>query len=369
MIRSQRLIQSFCRLTAIDSPSFGERQMADHLTGRLREMGFAVTEDDAGRRSQGTAGNLFATLPGAGEPLLFSGHMDTVEPARGKKAVCHEDGTITSDGTTVLGADDAAGLAVLLEAVASLREDGSAHRPLELLISIAEEPYDRGSELFDFSRVRAREGYVLDLDGAVGRAAYAAPSICEFTVEITGRSAHAGFAPEKGIHAIAAAAKAIAALPIGRVDSETTCNIGRIEGGTAANIVPDRCLVRGELRSYSHETARRVFDSVSSVFARAAAEVGAVSRVQSRFGCRAYAVPTDDPVVCRYQAACRENGVEPQLIRTFGGSDANQLSQHGVCCIVIANAMFRPHTCQEYTTGKDLIKAAEIVQSLMRSRQ
>lgn len=368
MIRSDRLIRNFCRLTAIDSPSFGERQMADCLIGQLRELGLSVGEDDAGRQAHGTAGNLFATLPGDGEPLLFSGHMDTVEPARGKRAVCHEDGTITSDGTTVLGADDAAGLAVLLEALASLREDGAEHRPLELLISIAEEPYDRGSELFDFRRVHAREAYVLDLDGAVGRAAYAAPSICEFTAEITGRSAHAGFAPESGIHAIAAAARAIAALPMGRVDSETTCNIGRIEGGTATNIVPNRCLVRGELRSYSHETARKVLQSVSEVFSRAAAEAGASSRVESRFGCRAYVVPQEDPVVRRYQAACRENGVQPELIRTFGGSDANQLSQHGVRSIVIANAMFRPHTCQEYTTGKDLTKATEIVQSLMRNR-
>lgn len=368
MIRSDRLAQTFLRLTQIDSPSFGEREMADFLTRELRRLGLSVEEDDAGEKVHGTAGNLYAALPGDGAaPLLFSGHMDTVEPSRNKRAALRADGTIVSDGTTVLGADDAAGLAVLLEALTSIREDRMRHRPLEILVTIAEEPYDRGSEVFDFGRIGSREAYVLDLDGPVGRAAYAAPSICEFRAEMTGRSSHAGFSPEKGIHAIAAAAQAIARLKMGRLDAETTCNIGKIEGGTATNIVPERCVVCGELRSGSHETARKVLHSVTDVFCRAGSEFGAGCRVESRFGCRAYEVPLSDPIVRRYRDACREAGVRPEFIRTFGGSDANQLSQHGIRSIVIANAMFRPHTCQEYTTVRDLTKAAEIVQSLMGS--
>lgn len=371
MISAERLTDSFLHLTSIDCPSFHEREMADYLTAELKKLGFCVDEDDAGIKTNGTAGNLFAVLPGTvkGPALLFSGHMDTVEPALHKKAQLQSNGKITSDGTTVLGADDAAGVAAILEAITSINEDARPHRTLEILFAIAEEPYDRGSENFDYSKVSAKEAYVLDLSGSVGRAVYAAPSICSFSFDIFGKSSHAGFAPEEGIHAIAAAAQAIAKLKMGQIDEETTLNIGTIEGGNAANIVPDHCVVTGEIRSYTHVTAERVFQSVIAQFNDTAADFGAICKVNSRFGCHAYEISQQHPVINRYESACAKAGISTQLCKTFGGSDANQFGQHGITGLVIANAMFQPHSCKEYTTVEDLTKVAEITQNLMLSEQ
>lgn len=369
MIRTDRLTDTFINLTAIDSPYFAERQMADHLIAELKKLGLSVEEDDAGIKTNGTAGNLYAVLPGTthGTPLLFSGHMDTVQPALHKKAQKHTDGTITSDGTTVLGADDAAGLAAILEALTSVKEDSLPHRTLEILFTIAEEPYARGSEVFDYSKIRSKEAYVLDLTGSVGKAAYAAPTICSFSFEIFGKSSHAGFAPEEGIHAIAVAAQAVSQLKMGRIDEETTLNIGTIEGGNATNIVPDHCIVKGEIRSYTHATVERWLELLVSKFNDAAAAYGATCKVSSHFGCRAYEIPQQHSIIRRYGEACSKAGISMQLCKTFGGSDANSFALHGITGLVIANAMFCPHTCKEYTTVADLKKVADITQLLMTS--
>ena len=366
LIRPDRLTEKFIDLTKIDSPSFQEREMADRLTRELKGLGFSVWEDGAAEKINGNAGNLYAFLPGTeGPPLLFSGHMDTVGPAFHKKARIHPDGTITSSGDTVLGADDVSGLAVILEALASIREDGLPHRPLEILFTAAEEPYDRGSEVFDYGKIKSKEAHVLDLSGLVGGAARAAPAILSFRVEMLGKASHAGFAPEKGIHAIAAAADAISRLRMGRIDGETTLNIGTVEGGTATNVVPGHCVVGGEIRSYSNPAAGAALQAVSDRFAESAASYGAELRITSREGCRAYEVPPDHPVIRRYRAACGKIAVEPNLFRTFGGSDASSFSKHGIVSLVIANAMFNVHSCSEYTVAAEMAKAAEAVQYMM----
>ena len=366
MIRPERITEQFLSLAKIDSPSFGERNMADRLTEELKKLGIAAEEDGAAAKTHGTAGNLYAFLPGGrGSPLLFSGHMDTVKPALGKKPQLQPDGTITSDGTTVLGADDLSGVTVIIEALTSILEDGLPHRPREILFTIAEEPYDCGSEVFDFGKIRSKEAYVLDLNGAAGGAAYAAPSICSFTAELFGKTSHAGFAPEKGIHAVAAAARAVDRLKMGYLDGETTLNVGTIQGGAAANIVPVHCSVGGELRSYSHAKAKKLLEEVTNTFSQAADSFGATCRVTSRFGCRAYEMPLEDPVARRYGAACEKAGIHADFFRTFGGSDANQFWQHGIRSLVIASAMFQSHTCKEYTSVSDMTKIAEIVQELM----
>lgn len=369
MISPDRITEKFLNLTAIDSPSFGERKMADRLTYELIKLGFTVNEDEAGGKVNGTAGNIYAYLPGTeGAPLLFSGHMDTVEPALNKKAQLHPDGTITSSGTTVLGADDVAGLTIILEALTSIKEDNLPHRPLEVLFTIAEEPYDYGSEVFDFCKIRSKEAYVLDLNGDIGGAAYAAPTICSFSAEIFGKSSHAGFAPEKGIHAIAVAAEAISKLKMGYIDRETTFNIGTVEGGSATNIVPEHCVVKGEIRSYSNTTAKNLLDLVADIFSQVAASYGATCKINSRFGCRSYEIPTEHPVILRYIEACKNAGIDTKLFKTFGGSDANQFAQYGITGLVIANAMYRSHTCQEYTNVADMEKVSEVVQSIMLSQ-
>ena len=177
-INSQRLTALFCELVAVDSPTYGERAMADLLTGKLEALGFTVTEDDSAAVLGGNAGNLIATMPGQLDlpPLLLCAHMDTVAPAFGKKAIVEPDGRIHSAGDTVLGADDLAAVAAIIEAVTVLKEQGIPHRPLELLISAAEENYCRGANALDKALLKAKEAYILDLDAPVGTAAVSAPS-------------------------------------------------------------------------------------------------------------------------------------------------------------------------------------------------
>ena len=215
MIDEKRIADFFAELVSIDSPSLEECEMADTLKAKFAEIGVNFTEDHTQEQTGSNAGNLFARIPGSidGAPVLFAAHMDTVEPAKGKKAVFHDDGTVTSDGTTVLGADDLAGVTAIYEAVRHITEAGAPHRPIEILISTGEELYCKGANAFDYSQVQAKEAYVLDLSGAIGAAAYAAPTLVSFKAEIQGKAAHAGFHPEDGINSIQAAARAVAQLP------------------------------------------------------------------------------------------------------------------------------------------------------------
>lgn len=366
-IDQQRLVQLFQELVSIDSPSYGERAMADVLTGKLKALGFAVEEDDAAQKLGGTAGNLIATLPGELDlpPILLCCHMDTVAPAFGKQAILEDDGTIHSAGDTVLGADDLAAVAEILEAIRALQEQNIPHRPVELLISAAEEPYCRGAAVLDVSRFQAKEAYVLDLDAPIGTAAVSAPTILDFEIRILGRSSHAGFEPEKGVSAILAAANAMTNLPGGRVSPDTTLNYGLIEGGKQTNSVPDVCIVRGEIRSSDDAFAFTLLERMKRTFRESCQALGAQPHFRDRCLVHAYDIPKDAPVVDRYRKVCQRLGFPVELVRTFGGSDNNCLTYGGIQGIVIACAMHRCHTCEEYTTVQELTDAATLTAELL----
>ncbi|GHU80197.1 hypothetical protein FACS1894191_4870 [Clostridia bacterium] len=363
----KRLLDTFCELVAIDSPSLDERLMCEHLKKRLSGLGFELYEDGAGESIGGACGNLYGWLDGdeSLEPLLFSAHMDTVEPARGKRAVLHADGSITSVGDTVLGADDASGIAAILEAVQSVRESGVRCGPIEVLFPVAEELYGLGSSVFDYSRIRSREAYVLDLTGRVGNAANKAPTILGFTAAVTGKAAHAGFASADGVHAIAAAAAAITRIPMGQVDDETTCNIGMIEGGAASNIVPDRCIVKGEIRSYSHEKALARAEAVKRELEAAAKALGGGAEVDVVCHIKAYETPAGHRVAARLEAACKALGLPFALHPTFGGSDNNNFARHGITGLVLSSAMEGCHSRDEHTSAEALESLAKLTAALM----
>lgn len=366
-VNTRRLVDTFAALVAVDSPSFGERAMADVLRDRLAALGIACTEDNAGKTLGGSAGNLFARVPGTLDrpAVLLCMHMDTVEPAKGKRAVQHEDGRITSTGDTVLGADDLTGVAAILEVLETLQERKIPHRPIELLFTVAEEPYCAGVRHFDFTQCTAKTGYVLDLTGAVGTAAIAAPTILSFTVEIEGRAAHAGFAPETGVHAIAVAAAGLAQLTQGRLEPGTTLNVGRIAGGTAANIVPERCTLSGEIRSMRHERAVELYETLCALFRTEAERVGASVQTTCDIPLHAYRASEDGEAAQRFIRACVATGLSAQFVETFGGSDNAALQQHGIDGLVVANAMFQCHSTHEYTTADDLRKTAELLYALL----
>lgn len=372
MINETRLTDRFLELVKIDSESFCEREMADRVRACLEELGLDVWEDGAAKRmgheNPCSAGNLYGRLPGnkPGDPVLFCAHLDTVSPGVGKNPI-REGDRIHSDETTVLGADDLTGVASILEALTVIRERNLPHPDIEVLLPVAEEPYCVGTRYMEPDRLTSKAAYVLDLTGPVGTAALAAPSILSVTAEVYGKAAHAGFHPEDGINALNIAAKALTRIPTGHLGSDTTVNFGVISGGTGKNIVPDHICIRGEIRSMSHASACRVFDTVQGIFQKTANSMGGRAEVSSIEEIRAYTIDESDPVVTRLRNAMNRLGYgEPILTTTFGGSDNNNLNLHGIHGIVLANAMEKVHSVYEETSVSQMVKATALVLELMQ---
>ena len=370
-LNKERIADTFAKFVAVDSPSYRERQMADYLKGLYAGLDIRLSEDDCAPLFGGNAGNLFGTLPGTlvGAPLLFSAHMDTVEPSCGKKAVFHPDGKITSGGDTVLGADDAAGLTAIYEAVRWLRETGTPHRDLELMFSPAEEHFSEGTRRFDFSKAKAKMGYVLDLSAEMGAAALKAPGSVHFWLTVHGKAAHSGFNPEDGVHAIAIAADALTKLKFGHTDPITTVNIGTIHGGRMTNIIPESCELEGEIRSYKDERIQQELDNILAVFDEAAKKQGGSVTSRHEWCYKALDTPEDAEIVSCYRKACEAVGLPCKLVGTFGMSDCNHLPQNGIEGIVVSSAMWNCHSTGEYTTLDDLVKLTELVITLMTQAQ
>lgn len=366
-INTERIRQEFTELTAIDSVSFREREMADCLIEKLKELGFSVEEDKAGEAYGGNAGNVYGFLKGTlpGEPILLAAHMDTVQPGEGKKAVFHEDGKVTSQGETVLGADDVAGIVEILEGIRSIQEAGIAHRDIEVLFPIAEELYDKGTKAFDFSRIKAKDAYVLDLSDGIGKAALRAPSIISFSITVKGKAAHAGFEPEKGIHAIALMSSAVVKIKQGHLDEETTLNIGMISGGTMSNIVPESCRCQGEVRSFSHKKALQSMEDIKKILSEMLEGTGAEFMLETTVNIEAYRIEENERVVQRFVMACRELNIPFELTDTFGGSDNNVFVKKGIRGIVLSCGMYQVHSVKEYTLVSDLERGAELVGRLV----
>ncbi|MBO6215422.1 MAG: M20/M25/M40 family metallo-hydrolase [Lachnospiraceae bacterium] len=369
-INKSRLTETFVSLVGIDSLSYNERELADELTLRLKKLGLDVFEDDAGAKIGGNAGNLFARLPAntpeaAGGGILFSAHMDTVEPGIGKKAVIHEDGTITSEGNTVLGADDAGGIAEILEALEEVIEEDLPHPTIELFFPVAEEAYCIGSNAFDLSRVTAESAYFLDRSGEVGSATTSEPSLYKFSVEVEGRASHSGFSPEEGVNAILIASRAVSKLPIGRVDSDTTLAIGTIRGGVATNVVPDYVLAEGEIRSRSDTRAREMLSVVEQTFNEEALALGGKAKLFSKKHLNAYNVEADSKAMSAYRAVLDDLGIAFAPEDSFGGSDANAFRAGGIDAICVANAMHNIHTVNEYTTISEMETVTFTIKKLM----
>ncbi|MDH3454784.1 MAG: M20/M25/M40 family metallo-hydrolase, partial [Desulfuromonadales bacterium] len=267
MINQQRLADEFARLASINSPPLRESAIARYLEERLQRLGGKVCFDNAAAATGGEVGNLVAYFPGTGkatDPLLFSVHMDTVEPGGPVEPVLR-DGVFYSAGDTVLGADDKAGIAELIEALEVAHEQGIAHGPIEVVVAIAEEIGLVGAKHLDYGLLKARKGFALDTQG-VDQMVLKAPGANRMKVEITGLAAHAGLAPELGISAIQTAALALGRMQLGRIDYETTANIGRIEGGVASNIVPQKVLLEGEARSHDPHKLREQTEHMLACF-------------------------------------------------------------------------------------------------------
>jgi tripeptide aminopeptidase len=365
-IDETRLIDTFTRLVEIDSPSLDERRVCDFILKELRSIGIAAQEDGAAKKIGGTAGNLFFKVRGKSDvpSVMFCVHTDTVEPSHGKRAVKRGDGRITSAGDTVLGADDLTGVAAILEAFRIVKENDLKIRTTEAVFMAAEEIYGSGAGAFDYSVLESKDCYVLDLSGRVGTAAYAAPTILAFNAEFHGKAAHAGFAFDEGRHAVQAAAAAVAAFPLGNADG-STCNVGLIEGGRATNIVPDLCVVKGEIRSLNHESATARAEALKRVYAAAAAAHGVSLEFKTRVCIEAYETPLDSAVARRFERVCGETGIPCRFVATLGGSDNNIIVKNGIDGLVVASAMNDCHSTAEYTEIKEIVKLTELILRIM----
>ena len=355
MINQHRLVQSFLDLVRIDSPSNYEAEIGQTLRAQLQALGFEIELD--------AAGNLIGRTPagqGSGDWLLLSTHMDTVGTDRGITPVIR-DGVVYSDGTTILGADDKSGIAAVLEVLTVLREHALPHPPLEVVISVGEELGLYGARQLDTSRLRARCGIVLDSGGPIGHFVVSAPSQDSIRFTVHGVSAHAGSEPEKGINAIRVAAEAIAAMPLGRIDAETTCNVGIIEGGTARNIVPDRVKVIGEARSRDNDKLERLTARIVHAFHDAAERHSAQLETDVTRTYNTYRLAEDEPVVQTVASAARSLGHEVKLRASGGGTDGNIYTAAGIPCVVISTGMAEVHTPNEHIAIADLYASTELL--------
>ena len=368
MVNQQRLIDLFKELVSIDSPSLHERQMCDAVKAKLAELGIETYEDNTGEIIGGNSGNLYACIDGGLDlpPILFSSHMDTVEPSHGKTAVVHSDGTITSDGTTVLGSDDLSGVCSIIEALRVLKESGEKFRPVEVVFTVSEETHCMGAAHAPFDRIKSKECYVLDLSGEIGEASNKAPSIITYTVSLHGKAAHAAFKPESGIHALKCAAEIITKIRCGKYDG-VTVNIGTISGGTATNVVAEHAVFTGEVRSFDDSLAKAKLDEIIGIINSVAESYGAKVEIETEQCVKAYDVDENHPVAVRFKKVCEGLGLKPSIVETYGGSDNNQFVPNGINGLVVSVGMNNCHSCDEYTTVDLLTKSAELTLALMRS--
>ncbi len=298
---------------------------------------------------------------------MLSAHMDTVGKDTGIKPVIR-DGVIYSDGTTILGGDDKSGVAAILEVIRSLHEEGLGHPPLEVVISVGEEVQLRGAKLLDKGKLRARRGYVLDAGGPIGTIVTSAPSQDSLEIKVHGKTAHVGSEPERGINAIVVASEAIAAMPLGRIDFETTANIGVIQGGVATNIVPDEVFIKGEARSRDNDKLAMQTAAMAAAFQDAAEHHAARVELKIKRSYTTYKLADDHPVVTAATAAAIRLGFTPIIQGSGGGSDANVYAESGVTCAVLSTGMADVHTPQEHIAVSDMVDAARLLQEIVVSR-
>ena len=367
MINDQRLLDCFIDLVRIKSLTYDERGVADYIKKTLGLLDVDITEDGTGAKIGGNTGNVIVRMSGdeGMSPVLLAAHMDTVEPADGVEPRI-DNGVISSSGGTILGADDKAGCAVMIELLRVLDEDRVDHPPIEAVFTVAEEKGLKGAYHLDIDALKARTGFVMDGDGPTGIIITKAPFQDYFKTKFTGKAAHAGVEPERGISAIEAASKAISNMRLGRIDDETTANIGVINGGRAINIVADETVIEGEARSHSISRLKLQVEHMKECVAGAAKETGAgydidIVRLYDGFSFR-----SEDTLVKAVIKAAERSGADPRLMTSGGGSDTNVFNKAGIESLNISCGQQRVHTTEESIAVIDMVKAVRMLEMLLR---
>lgn len=368
-VNQDRLVQTFLHLARQNTPPRHEKAASEIACQMLQEIGFACEYDDAGEKVGGNVGNLVAFKKGTvthAPPIFFSAHFDTVEPTPGLEPIVEGD-VIRSDGNTIVGADDKCGMAPILEAMRLLHEQNIPHGDIQLLLTICEEIGLVGAKHMDPGRIKAKYGFVLDAGPPVGSCVYSAPSQDIFEVYIHGRPAHAGAQPEDGVSAIAVAARAIARMKLGRVDPETTANVGIIEGGNATNIIPAECYLKCEARSRNPAKLDKQRDAMLAAFHEEADQAGATVEVKMNRAYEHYELAMDSPVLQIAEAATEHAGLEFLLRVTGGGADSNIFNEFGVPTTVLGCGMVNIHRHDEYCTISDMVRSTQLVVAIAQT--
>jgi tripeptide aminopeptidase len=366
-VPNDEVVSLFTELAALPSPPGEERVVADRVTAYLRDLGLEVAEDDAGARIGSNAGNLYARIEPtdeSGTPLFFCAHLDTVPPEAAIEPVV-EDGIIRNATGTILGADNKAAVAVMLEATRQLLSENRPHGGIELLFTPKEEVGLHGAAAFDHEQLHARVGYVYDQAAPIGEVILGAPYAHSMEVRFHGRASHSGMYPEEGRSAIAAAAKAISDLKLGRIDEDSTANVGIISGGTAGNIVPEWCSFLAEARSHDPRKLADLMREMleAATFAAGLEDCQVETEVHKSYS--GYRFKRDDYVVRLAGSALERAGYEPSFKLSGGAADANVFNERGLACVNLANGMAEIHTPQEHIAAEDLGRMVDVTLALV----
>ncbi|MCL1864732.1 MAG: M20/M25/M40 family metallo-hydrolase [Spirochaetes bacterium] len=362
-INSEKLVKTFVELAEISSPSWHEKQVMDYLIKRFKKMGARCTQYKCGESY-----NLLIKISGDKNrtPILFSAHMDTVGPCENVKVIV-TDTKISSDGTTVLGGDDKAAIAAFIEAFEYIEEKKIPHGNIEILLSCAEEVGLKGIKGFDLSLLKSKFAFVFDSSGDIGRIIVKAPYHSNMKIEIKGRASHAGMAPEKGINAIRVLSEIIATLPNGRIDDETTINIGIMSGGRATNIVPETAVCDLEVRSIQKSKMLDVEKEVRRTVKKVCSEYKAKSSIERNLEYEGFIVKIDDPISVMVSKAMKKIGLKPVFVSMGGGSDTNIINGSKIKAINLSCGMQKIHSTEEFIMIKDLITGTKLVLSLLET--
>ncbi len=359
MINKKRLINTFLELVKIDSPSEDEEKMALAVSEKLKKLGAKVKRD--------SFGNVIGQFDGKGTPLMLNAHLDTVEPGRNIKPIVTED-TIKTDGSTVLGSDPKAGVSIILEALTTIREAKTDHPPLDIVFTREEETSLGGAINLDYSLLRAKEGIVFDGDEEVWKIFISSPTYYAIDATITGRSAHAGVEPEKGLSAIMIAAEILTQFPQGRIDKETTANIGLISGGSVRNAVPETVTLEGEIRSRNPKTLKKILAEVEKAFKDARKKYPqAAIELQLLKDFEGFVVPKNHSLIKRATSVLKQLKLPAELKDSGGGSDANIFFTHGIDVIIVGTGVYDAHTTRENLVISQMVEAANFCEQFILS--
>lgn len=357
MIKTDRLINTFLELVKIDSPSGEEKAISKFVASKFAELGGKISFD--------SYGNLFGKFKGTGEPIMLNAHLDTVEPGRGITPIVKSD-RITSDGRTILGADAKSGIAMILETITSLVEDQKSHLPLDVLFTVEEETGLHGVVNLDYSKLSAKYGITFDGQSSVNNLTSGAPGYIRVDATIIGRSAHAGYEPEKGLSAIKIAAEIINKLNVGRIDFETTANIGTIHGGSVRNAVPETVHIEAEIRSRNLEKLTKHSDHFENVFNEASKEYPDAKIDLNLFKeFDPYVFDDTSQIMKMATQAIEKIGLVPSLKPSGGATDVNIFHTKGVKAICVGAGYYNAHTTREYAVISEMVQGAKFCEELV----